>query len=148
MNYIEIVESNCVEETRKAGKSLAHRLNPRDIVLLKGDLGAGKTEFIRGVFQYFHIEEHIKSPTFTIINYHEVKYLNHYIPIHHIDLYRIKNENEFKEAGLNEILFNENSIKLIEWADKFEFLFQYYSFVVDIEQYNENETKRLIKIYK
>ena len=87
---------------------------PGDIVLLFGDLGAGKTTLTQGICQGLGIEkgEYIRSPTFTLVNLYQGR-----IPINHIDLYRLESFAEIEALGLEEYLFS-NSVSLIEWSEK------------------------------
>lgn len=84
-----------------------------DIVLLEGELGAGKTVFAKGLMEGLGIEEEIVSPTFTIIN----PYFSEPM-VYHIDVYRLHSAADFFNAGLEEIINDEGSIKIIEWGEK------------------------------
>ncbi len=107
------------EETIELGKQFAARLKPGDVVALYGDLGAGKTEFVKGICYYFHVTEIVSSPTFTIINRYEGEdAAHHHVTLYHIDLYRIQSPKELEEIGLAECTEEEQAIKLIEWAEK------------------------------
>lgn len=110
MNYDFISTSD--EETQKLGEEFAQELAPGDVVLLYGELGFGKTTFVKGVARGLGITDRIISPTFTIIRIHS--------NLHHIDLYRIENQKQIIEVGLKEILQDKTSIKLIEWPKKLE----------------------------
>ncbi|MCS6809362.1 MAG: tRNA (adenosine(37)-N6)-threonylcarbamoyltransferase complex ATPase subunit type 1 TsaE [Bacteroidota bacterium] len=106
-------------ETEHLGKEFASRLVPGDIIALYGDLGAGKTEFVRGVCDYFRVGEIVSSPTFTIINsYIGVLPNEEEVRIYHLDLYRINSTRELEEIGFEECMAADDAIKLIEWADK------------------------------
>ncbi len=106
-------------ETETLGKEFAARLVPGDIIALYGDLGAGKTEFVRGVCEHFRVGEIVSSPTFTIINsYVGVLPDDEDLRIYHLDLYRINSERELNEIGFDECMAAEDAIKLVEWADK------------------------------
>ena len=96
--------SNSQEETIQLGQSLGNSLIPGDIILLFGDLGAGKTRLTQGICNGLGLDKgfYIRSPTFTLINEYPGKY-----PIYHIDLYRIDNQEEIYSLGLEEILFNQ-----------------------------------------
>ena len=87
---------------------------PGDIVLLFGDLGAGKTTLTQGICQGLGLNkgEYIRSPTFTLVNLYQGR-----IPINHIDLYRLESFAEIEALGLEEYLFS-NSVSLIEWSEK------------------------------
>ncbi len=106
--------SHSPEETLQLGKSLGSSLVPGDIILLFGDLGAGKTHLTQGICYGVGLDEgsYIRSPTFTLINEYPGK-----LPIYHIDLYRIDNQEEIYSLGLEEILFNQG-VTIIEWAEK------------------------------
>jgi tRNA threonylcarbamoyladenosine biosynthesis protein TsaE len=106
--------SHSPEETLQLGRSLGVSLIPGDIILLNGDLGAGKTHLTQGICYGVGLDEgsYISSPTFTLINEYQGK-----LPIFHIDLYRIDSLEEIYSLGLEEILFNQG-ITIIEWAEK------------------------------
>jgi tRNA threonylcarbamoyladenosine biosynthesis protein TsaE len=101
------IVSKSEEDTMKAGEELAQGLKPGSIVLIYGNLGYGKTTFVKGVAKGLGIKTRIVSPTFTIIRTHN--------NTHHIDLYRIE---DYKNLGLEEILEDPTSIKLIEWPER------------------------------
>lgn len=109
--------SNSPDETLQLGKSLGSSLVAGDIVLLFGDLGAGKTKFTQGICYGLELDKdfYIRSPTFTLINEYPGKF-----PIYHIDLYRLENPEEIYSLGLEEILFNRG-VTIIEWAEKLRF---------------------------
>lgn len=101
-------------QTKKIGKRLAEKLKPGDIVCLYGELGAGKTTFVKGMAPSFGIEERdITSPSFTIIAEHRGT-----IPLYHIDLYRL-DRTGVQEIGLHEYLYGDG-ISVIEWAERAE----------------------------
>lgn len=105
-------------DTHNIGKKIASFLSQGDVVALYGDLGSGKTAMIKGICDYFDVDEIVVSPTFTIINKYEGKVKNIPISIYHIDLYRIESDKELQEIGFSEYLNDSSSIKLIEWAEK------------------------------
>lgn len=106
--------SNSPEETLVLGESLGNSLIEGDIILLFGDLGAGKTRLTQGICYGLGLKKdfYIRSPTFTLIN----EYIGR-LPIYHVDLYRIESEQEIYSLGLEEILFNQG-VTIIEWAEK------------------------------
>ena len=100
-------------ETAAAGRDLASRLSAGSVVLLFGDLGAGKTAFVRGLAEGLGIPaENVSSPTFTIMQ----EYRGGRLPLYHVDLYRLDDSREIDELGLDEL--TANGILAIEWADK------------------------------
>lgn len=115
----EIYSSNSEEETHTLAMQFASRLEKGDIVTLSGDLGAGKTEFVRGICSYFDVEDIVSSPTFSIINVYTGRFRSgEALRIVHVDLYRLKSKNELKTIGLEEWLALPDAIKLIEWPEK------------------------------
>ena len=104
--------SHSPEETVLMGREFAERLSPGDIVGFYGDLGTGKTQFVKGICEYFCVKDKVSSPTFIIVN----EYIGKNIKINHFDLYRVKNISEFKEIGIEHYI-TAGSICLIEWAD-------------------------------
>lgn len=100
-------------ETRALGARLAARLNRGDTVLLQGDLGAGKSEFARGVARGLGISGPVPSPSFTILNaYDEGR-----IPLYHFDWYRLSDAREIYEMGMEEQLGGDG-VSLIEWSER------------------------------
>ena len=106
MEYEVITERK--EETKELGKRLAPLFERGDVVLLKGDLGAGKTTFTGGVAEGLSIDEKVISPTFNIMKC----YFKGRIPLYHIDAYRLENQNI--EIGLDEYIEGDG-VCLIEW---------------------------------
>ena len=102
------------KETLALGEQLGRCLKSGDIVLLFGDLGAGKTTLTQGICRGLGLDkgEYIRSPTFTLVNCYQGT-----IPINHIDLYRLDSFSEIEALGLEENLFS-NSVSIIEWAEK------------------------------
>ena len=104
------------EETIALGRRLASLLRPPKLVVLRGELGAGKTTLVKGIVEGFHAaaEEDVTSPTFTLVH----EYRGPTASLYHIDLYRIDTQRELETLGLDDLMA-ENSILLIEWGDKF-----------------------------
>jgi tRNA threonylcarbamoyladenosine biosynthesis protein TsaE len=108
------VSSKSVDDTRRAGAKLAAILKPGDIVALEGDLGAGKTEFVRGSCLALGVAENVvASPTFTIVN----EYEGSSATIFHIDAYRLESESEFYDLGYEDYFLGE-AISFIEWPER------------------------------
>ncbi|MFP4368521.1 MAG: tRNA (adenosine(37)-N6)-threonylcarbamoyltransferase complex ATPase subunit type 1 TsaE [Candidatus Kapaibacterium sp.] len=134
------------EETIELGRDFAKKLKPGDVVVFFGDLGSGKTEFIKGICDYFEVEEIVTSPTFTIMNQYSGNIGDKEITIFHIDLYRIKSNEELEEIGFRECIYAKNAIKLVEWAEKAESKLPDNKYVVTIKLDNENENLRKFDI--
>jgi len=105
--------SNHPEETLELGRRLAAELRKGDILALAGELGAGKTQFVKGLAAGLGVEEDITSPTFTLVHEHP--------GLTHLDLYRLERPEEVLAIGLDDYLEN-GGVTVIEWADKFEAL--------------------------
>ncbi len=102
--------------TREFGKKLGRSLPANSILLLAGNLGAGKTTFVQGLAEGLEIPESIESPTFTLIN----EYTNGRIPLYHLDLYRLE-ASEIEDLNLEQYwegIEVEPGIVAIEWADR------------------------------
>jgi len=110
------VRSNSAEETRRFGEWLSQFLEPRDVVGLAGELGAGKTMLVQGIGRGLGVSEQVKSPSFTIVNEYSGS-----LPLYHVDLYRVNSEDFFK-LGLEEYLYGDGVVA-IEWADKIQGFF-------------------------
>jgi tRNA threonylcarbamoyladenosine biosynthesis protein TsaE len=107
------VTTHSEEETAAVGRELAATLSAGDVVLLYGDLGAGKTAFVRGLAEGLGVSrDEVSSPTFTLIQ----EYRGGRLPLFHVDLYRIEDPREFDELGLDEIA--EGGVLAIEWAER------------------------------
>jgi len=109
--------TNSAEETIELGKKLAAELRTPKLVLLRGDLGAGKTTMVKGIAEAFDAasQDDVTSPTFTLIH----EYRGPEVSVYHIDLYRIETIRELETLGLDELIGDERNVVLIEWGEKF-----------------------------
>ena len=115
MNSVQTFESDSDEETRAIGNQLARILPQRGVVLLIGELGAGKTTLSKGIVEGrgAATADEVSSPTFTLIHsYGEPA------RVYHIDLYRLETEEEVRRLGIED-LFEEEALILIEWGERF-----------------------------
>ena len=106
--------SNCPDDTKKIAADMALKLKEGDVICLYGDLGAGKTAFVQGLAKGLGIDEHITSPTFTIVNEYEGR-----LPLYHFDVYRIADSDEMYEVGFDEYVYGEG-VSVIEWPQLIE----------------------------
>ena len=104
------------DETAQVARQLAAELRRGDVLALAGDLGAGKTQFVKGLAEGLGIAAEVTSPTFTLI--HEYPERPGGLPLFHIDLYRLEFEDEVLRIGIDDYLDSEG-VTVIEWADKF-----------------------------
>ena len=100
-------------ETRALGEKLAGRLQPGDVLLLEGDLGAGKSELTRGIAKGLGVTETVTSPSFTILNVYE----SGRCPLYHFDWYRLESAEELYELGMDEYLGGDG-IAVVEWPGR------------------------------
>jgi tRNA threonylcarbamoyladenosine biosynthesis protein TsaE len=110
-------QTHSAEETTGLGRQLAAELKPGSIILLRGDLGAGKTTLVKGIAEGFNAAEAeaVTSPTFTLIH----EYRGPEVTLYHIDLYRIDTQRELDTLALDDLM-EPNTILLIEWGEKFD----------------------------
>lgn len=107
------ITTHSPEETVAFGRALARHLQAGDTVLLVGDLGSGKTTFVKGVAAGLRLKpEAVHSPTFVLMNIYEGR-----LPLFHFDLYRLEPGDELNRLGLDEFLYGDG-VALIEWADR------------------------------
>jgi tRNA threonylcarbamoyladenosine biosynthesis protein TsaE len=130
--------THSAEETTELGRRLAAELAPPTLVVLRGELGAGKTTLIKGIAEGFHAasQENVTSPTFTLI----YEYRGPGVNVYHVDLYRVDTQRELDTLGLDD-LFGENSVVLIEWGEKFARFLRERDVEITIERLGENDRK-------
>jgi len=137
--------SKSQDETIEIGKNYAADLSPGSVIGLKGNLGTGKTQFVKGVASYFRVTEIVNSPTFLIVNEYLANYgSNNGLKIFHFDLYRINTPEELSTIGFDEYINDKNSISLIEWSDIAEKYLNKQLKTVTFE-YGEDENERIIE---
>ncbi|TMD99308.1 MAG: tRNA (adenosine(37)-N6)-threonylcarbamoyltransferase complex ATPase subunit type 1 TsaE [Chloroflexi bacterium] len=105
--------SNSPAETERAGLLLGERLRVGDIVLLTGELGAGKTTFVRGLAQGTGSKADVASPTFQLVRIYPGR-----VQLAHVDLYRVESSTELRDLGLEELA--EDGAVVVEWGDRLE----------------------------
>jgi tRNA threonylcarbamoyladenosine biosynthesis protein TsaE len=119
MNSVRLIETHSDEETRAAGRELASTLPKQGVVLLIGDLGAGKTTLTKGIVEGRGAAgaDDVSSPTFTLI--HEY---GEPASVYHADLYRLDTAEQVRRMGLEE-LFDRPALLIVEWGERFPELF-------------------------
>lgn len=132
--------SKSAEDTFNFAKDFAKNLKTGDIIVLTGELGAGKTKFTEGVLSFFGLENEISSPTFTIVN----EYKKNNINIFHFDVYRLEDIDEFYAIGGEE--YFDNGICLIEWGEQIEDILPKGYTKITFSKSNDNENYRELKI--
>jgi tRNA threonylcarbamoyladenosine biosynthesis protein TsaE len=134
-NILQEIVTQSAEETIAFGRTLTELLAPPKLVLLRGDLGAGKTTLIKGIAAAFDAadEEDVTSPTFTLVH----EYRGPRAKLYHIDLYRIDTQRELETLALDD-LRSDDSILLIEWGEKFPQLVRERDVEIVLERAGEN----------
>jgi tRNA threonylcarbamoyladenosine biosynthesis protein TsaE len=132
------ITTQSAEETIAFGRTLMELLSPPKLVLLRGDLGAGKTTLVKGIAAAFEAaaEENVTSPTFTLVHEYRGPRAN----LYHIDLYRVDTLRELETLGLDDLRSDEN-ILLIEWGEKFPRLQRERDVEISLERQGENGRK-------
>jgi tRNA threonylcarbamoyladenosine biosynthesis protein TsaE len=132
------ITTESAEETIALGRTLAEMLAPPKLVLLRGDLGAGKTTLVKGIAAAFDAaaEEDVTSPTFTLVHEYRGPRAN----LYHIDLYRVDTQRELETLALDDLRTGD-SILLIEWGEKFPRLLRERDVEISLERVSENGRK-------
>ena len=127
-------------ETKKVAKDIAQNMGTIGIIVLNGELGAGKTKFTEGFLSYFGLENEISSPTFTIVN----EYQNEKVNIFHFDVYRLSDIDEFYAIGGEE--YFSKGICIIEWGEIIEEALPKHYIKIDIKKDENDIEKRILCI--
>ncbi|KPU43623.1 tRNA threonylcarbamoyladenosine biosynthesis protein TsaE [Oxobacter pfennigii] len=136
-----LFESYSPNDTEKVGEYLGSIANKGYVICLTGDLGAGKTKFVKGLAKGLNIDDYITSPTFTIVNEY-----NGRLPLYHFDVYRINDTDEMHEIGFDEYIYGQG-VSVIEWANIIEEILPKENIWVDISKDMEvGEDYRKIQI--
>ena len=139
----ELIGERKTEDKAKNFASSIKGFQSSLLINLEGNLGAGKTTFVRGLIQELGFDEFIKSPTFTIVESYESENLK----VFHFDLYRIEDDRELQAIGVEDYLSEENAITLVEWPEKSKKYFNNPDYIIELN-HCDNDEKRLINIIK
>ena len=132
--------TNSPEETEALGARLARALEPGAVVAFTGDLGAGKTAFVRGLARGLDVRDRVTSPTFTIVN----EYEGGRLPLFHFDLYRLGCADELFDIGWEDYLAR-GGVCAVEWSERMEELLEPGTIRVDLRR-GEDEDRRVITV--
>ena len=138
----ELIGEKKTEDKAKNFASLIKGFQNSLLINLIGNLGAGKTTFVRGLIQELGFDEFVKSPTFTIVESYESENLK----VFHFDLYRIEDDKELQAIGVEDYLTEENAITLVEWPEKSKRYFNNPDYIIELN-HCDNDEKRLINIF-
>ena len=136
------ITTHSAEETMAFGRTLTKLLAPPKLVLLRGELGAGKTTLVKGIAAALEAaaEEDVTSPTFTLVH----EYRGPRVVVYHIDLYRVDTARELETLGLDD-LRSDNSILLIEWGEKFPRFQNERDLEIGLERMSQSERRIQLK---
>lgn len=144
---IETLRSESEEQTIFLGEQFAGQLQRGDVVALYGELGAGKTEFVKGICRFYAVEDLVTSPTFTIINqYAGQTPEGDDLKIYHVDLYRLESDEELVNVGFDDMVFAHDALKLVEWPEHAGQHLPESHWVVQLTPDAENDDVRVIEI--
>lgn len=129
-------ESDSVRRTQALGAALARQLQPNDVLLMLGDMGAGKSEFTRGLARGLGVTGYVTSPTFTILQVYEEGRL----PLYHFDWYRLNDVEELYELSMEEYLHHDG-VAVIEWPSRAEAAVPESYLAVELEPVGESERR-------
>lgn len=132
--------SKSPQETEALGQALVQKLAPGAVVAFSGDLGAGKTAFVRGMAQGLGITQRVTSPTFTIVN----EYEGGRLPLFHFDMYRLHSVEELFDIGWEDFL-SRSGICAVEWSENIQEALEPGTVYVDIRR-GQGEQERIISI--
>lgn len=135
--------THSAEETMALGRKLAPALKHARMVILRGDLGTGKTTLVKGIADGLEAASHedVTSPTFTLIH----EYRGPDINLYHVDLYRIDTPRELDTLGLDELFAEEGNLVLLEWGEKFQRFEKERDVEISIERRGDQERKFSVK---
>ena len=125
--------SNSVEETIAAGRARGQTARQGNVFALTGDLGAGKTQFVKGFVAGVGSRAEVTSPTFVLVH----EYTDGRLPVYHFDFYRIENREALLRLGFDDYIFGDG-ISLIEWADRYSDLIPEHAQWISFELKSEN----------
>lgn len=136
------MEIRSLSQTTSLAKAFAKTLKPPMVVLLCGDLGSGKTTFVKEVVKELGSDALVTSPTFTLLNTYDAKF-----PVYHFDMYRLSSAEEAMNVGFEEY-FDKSSLDgvcFVEWPENVEGLIKNVDYVVDIKKTGQNSREFVIK---
>ena len=129
-----MISTRNASETYKIGQSLGEIIDSPVVITLDGELGSGKTVFVKGLAAGLEVTKPVRSPTFTLMAVYQGR-----IPIYHFDFYRLNDESELEPLGLEEYLEGDEGAVFVEWAEKFPDVLPPYRLGIEIT-YNYSGT--------
>ncbi|MBR1890180.1 MAG: tRNA (adenosine(37)-N6)-threonylcarbamoyltransferase complex ATPase subunit type 1 TsaE [Clostridia bacterium] len=139
------MDTKSLDQTAELAKAFAKVLRPPMVVLLNGDLGSGKTTFVKEVVKALGCEDLVTSPTFTLLNTYNADF-----PIYHFDMYRLSSAEEAMNVGFEEFFDMDHldGVCFVEWSENVEGLIQHVDYEIDITKKAEKERTFVIKEFE
>ena len=136
------MEINTLHQTTELASAFAKVIKPPMIILLNGDLGSGKTTFVKEVVKALGSEDLVTSPTFTLLNTYNTKF-----PVYHFDMYRLSSAEDALNVGFEEYFDKKtlDGVCFVEWSENVEGLISEVDYVIDITKKGENQRTIIIK---
>jgi tRNA threonylcarbamoyladenosine biosynthesis protein TsaE len=128
------------DATRALAEAIGNMLRAGDVVVLSGDLGAGKTVFAQGLGRALDVEQDVTSPTFTIMREHRGR-----VPFVHVDVYRLDRLQELYDVGIDDVL-GTDAVTVIEWGDRVTALLPTDRLEVSLDAHPEDDESRIVTI--
>ena len=142
---MQSIITESAKETKKLAGELANRLVQREseralVLALSGELGSGKTTFIKGFSKVLGVKERVLSPTFVLIHKHSLKNKN----LYHIDAYRLESEKDLLKLDIKEIFTSPQNIVIIEWADRVKKIIPKNAIWIKLSHLKEKNKRRIL----
>jgi tRNA threonylcarbamoyladenosine biosynthesis protein TsaE len=132
------LRAGTADDMREVGAAIAGLLRADDVVVLTGELGAGKTTLVQGIARGLGAEEHVASPTFTLVR----EYVSGRLPVAHVDVYRLERMQDVVDLALDE-LAGDDAVLLVEWGDAIEALLPADRLRIELVTEDDSEARRL-----
>jgi tRNA threonylcarbamoyladenosine biosynthesis protein TsaE len=136
---MEALTTKSAEATEAVGEAIGSQLRVGDLVVLSGDLGAGKTTFAKGLARALGVTEPVTSPTFTIVQEYDGR-----VPLAHVDVYRLDRIQELHDLGFEELL--ESRVTVVEWGEAIALVLPRDRIEVRLELGDDDEDQRILQI--
>ena len=117
MSSLEVI-SHSADETVAIGEALAGSLRDGDVMLLHGDLGAGKTTLAKGIASALGIEDVVSSPSFSLVNEYDTRLASAVSRLYHLDLYRLRSEGDLATIGFEDFVAPADGVTIVEWPER------------------------------
>ena len=138
--------SKSPEETKNLAKEIAKNFKGGEILALCGNLGTGKTQFTKGLAEYFEIKNPITSPTFVVMKIYNTEKNNNISKLSHVDAYRLEKGKDALAIGLGEYVVDKKCLTVIEWAEKIKDILPKKTIWIKFD-YGKKDNERIINIH-